>query len=164
MQRLKTPAQSRGWAMLDALLGLWLWSAIGIALMIQTHGFMGAQRSLWRQAQAIEWQADLFERLHLAQPSPPLALEWGQNVVAVNCSDAPCAALEWRDSLLADWQQHLQQEMPGAQTWLSAWVQDPRIWVVGIRWPQSGLAMRQLPVNQQVCPSGWACSVALGWP
>lgn len=154
----------KGWVLMDALLALGLWSLVGMALMLQARWAMVAQRTVWRQGQAIEWQTDLFERLHLAQPAAPTELTWGQVIQAGNCTDAPCTAEAWRDSLLADWQLRLTRDMPGAQTWLAPWSVEPRIWAVGIRWPETGRTARVLPINQQDCPHGWHCMVALGWP
>jgi hypothetical protein len=164
MQRLKSNLPSAGWILLDALLALALWSVVGIALMMQARWTMVAQRNVWRQIQAIEWQADLFERMRLAQPEPPLTLDWGQTLSAGDCTQSPCNGTAWRDSLLADWQNGLLRDWPGVQTWLAPWSQDPRIWVVGIRWPEPGLAARELPINQQRCPPDWYCMLALGWP
>ncbi len=164
MQRLNTSRQHRGWAMLDALLALGLWSMTGIALMLQARATLSAHRLVWRQAQAIEWQSDLFERLRLAPGVPPVAIGWEQNLSASPCVSTACDLTQWRDSLIADWQMRLYRDMPGAQTLLAPWMADSRIWVVAIRWPQTGQASRTLPVNNLPCPANWYCSVALGWP
>ncbi len=164
MQRLSPARGTAGFILLDALLALGLWSLMGMGLMMQARSVMVAQRSLWRQAQAIEWQADLFERIRLAHPLPPLVLQWGQQLQADDCIQSPCRLSAWRDSLLADWQRELAREMPGSQTWLAPWSEDPRIWVVGIRWPEAGMAERDLKINQQRCPADWHCLLAMGGP
>lgn len=46
---------------------------------------------------------------------------------------------------------------------LMAWPQDPRLQIVGLRWPDPTANEQNLSMNQ-VCPAGWHCLLALGWP
>ena len=58
-------APPKGWALLDAVLALAVWSSVGIGLMMQTHVAMQQQSAAWRYDQALQWQADVLERLRL---------------------------------------------------------------------------------------------------
>ncbi len=160
----KSPAAWRGWAMVDALLALVIWSSAGLALMAQTRDLMAQQRSTWLQAQASEWQTDLLERLRLAQTQAPVQWPWGQTLNGPPCVDAACDASAWRDSLLADWQARLAREAPQVQTWLAPWSVDPRLQAMVLRWPEPGAKAQALTLNQEVCPKDWRCVAMLGWP
>jgi hypothetical protein len=162
MHQLKK-SHHRGWAMLDALMALALWSTLGIGLMMQTRHFIAQQRSTWLQIQATEWLADAFERLHLSQVGTPVQLNWGQTVSASACSSADCSPMDWRNSLLADWQTRLGRDMPMAQSWFSAWSIDPRLQVVGLRWPDPSATGTSTTLITN-CPAGWQCLAALAWP
>jgi Tfp pilus assembly protein PilV len=161
MQQLKAPRP--GWAMLDALIALVLWSTVGIGLMLQTRTLMLEQRSTWWQSQATEWLADALERLQLSQTGSPVQLDWGQNVSASSCSSADCNASDWRNSLLADWQTRLARDMPLAQTWFGVWSTDARLQVVGLRWPDPSASASSIALIGN-CPTGWQCLAALAWP
>lgn len=150
--------------MVDALLALVFWSTWGLSLMAQTHRLMTQQRNAWLQQQAAEWQADALERLRLAHSGLAVQLDWGQKLTATSCVDVPCKASAWRDSLLADWQTQLSREAPQVQTWLAPWADDPRLQVVGLRWPEPGAPAQVLPLNQLQCPADWRCVAMLGWP
>lgn len=153
-----------GWAMVDAMLALMVWSSAGLALMAQTQHLMAQQRNAWWLAQSAEWQADALERLRLARAAQPLQLAWGQTLSASPCTEAVCNAEDWRDSLLADWQARLAREAPGVQTRLDSWPVDPRLQVVALRWPEPGAAATGMPLTGLACPAEWRCVVMLGWP
>lgn len=163
-QALRLPDRWRGWAMVDALLALVFWSGTGLTLMEQTRRLMAQQRSTWMHSQAVEWQADALERLRLAHNGSTVLLPWGQKLIATPCTDTPCQAQVWRDSLLADWQSQLAREAPEVQTWLAPWSVDPRMQAVGVRWPEPGAPAQALPLNGEVCPADWRCVSMLGWP
>jgi hypothetical protein len=152
--------------MLDALMALALWSALGLGLMLQTRWAMVQQRANWSQSMALEWQIDLLERLHLSSPGTPISVDWGQKWGAgsADCTSAECPAVAWRDSLLAEWQSRLGQELAQAQVWLAPWDKDARVQAMGVRWPERSAGMASVTLNQQSCPEGWRCMFALGWP
>ena len=106
---------------------------------------------------------DALERLRLAHSGLAVQLDWGQKLTATSCVDVPCKASAWRDSLLADWQTQLSREAPQVQTWLAPWADDPRLQVVGLRWPEPGAPAQVLPLNQLQCPADWRCVAMLGW-
>ena len=153
-----------GWATLDALLALGLWSTLGLGLIWHMRTLWQAQSQLGQQALAAEWQADIYERLHLAGVRSPMLLEWGQKVSGGDCTQTDCDPVAWRDSLMSDWQTRMQREWPLAQAWLSPWSGDGRLQVVGLRWPERGQPAQALGVNGQTCPVDWRCVIALGWP
>ena len=153
----------KGWALLDAVLALAVWSSVGIGLMMQTHVAMQQQSAAWRYDQALQWQADVLERLRLSRVHTPVVWALGERMTASSCTDAPCRASDWRDSLLADWYTRLSREMPQVQVWMSPWASDPRLQLIGLRWPEATPSERLLPLNQ-TCPVGWQCLVGLGWP
>lgn len=153
----------QGWAMLDALMALALWATVGLGLMMQTRNFIAQQRSTWLQTQATEWLADAFERLHLSQAGTPVQLNWGQTLSASTCSTADCSPIDWRNSLLADWQTRLGRDMPMAQSWWGVWSVDARLQVVGLRWPDPLAAGGSVPLIDN-CPPGWQCLAGLAWP
>ena len=163
MFRLKLAGLNRGWAMLEAIMALGLWGIVGTSLMMQTTQLMKTQHLTWREEGGIEWQADLFERLRMARSQAPIQLDWGQTLNAGSCVSTDCTGVQWRDSLVADWQTRLLRDWPQAQTRLMPWASDPRLQIVGIRWPDPDAVERNLPMNQ-VCPAGWQCLLALGWP
>ena len=121
------------------------------------RGFAG------RYDQALQWQADVLERLRLSRVHTPVVWALGERMTASSCTDAPCRASDWRDSLLADWYTRLSREMPQVQVWMSPWASDPRLQLIGLRWPEATPSERLLPLNQ-TCPVGWQCLVGLGWP
>ena len=153
----------KGWALLDALMALALWSTVGIGLMLQTRHFITQQRSTWLQIQATEWLADAIERLHLSQAGMPMQLDWGQTLHANTCMSSDCNPADWRNSLLADWQTRLGRDMPLAQAWFSPWSVDARLQVVGLRWPDPSATGASPPLITN-CPAGWQCLAALAWP
>ncbi|MDI9331266.1 MAG: hypothetical protein QM527_08155 [Alphaproteobacteria bacterium] len=158
------PSSLRGWALLDALLALGLWSWLGLSLVWQTRALLQQYRLLAQQTVAGEYQADLFETLRLARATAPMGLGWGERMAGPDCVRIECDATAWRQSLLADWQQRLGRELPQGQTWLAPWSGDARIQAVAVRWPEAGAPARDMGVNGQICPEGWRCLVALGWP
>ena len=164
MRRLKKLTSMSGWALVDTLLALGLWSSMGLSLALQTRSWMVQQRYAWQHALATEWQADLFEVLRLASSERPVSLAWGERVSTVDCSSKECVASEWRNSLLAHWQDRMGHDLPQAQAWLAPWSIDPRLQAVGLRWPEAGAAPQVLSLNGELCPSNWRCVVALGWP
>ena len=64
-----TTTRPKGWALLDALMAMALWSTVGIGLMLQTRHFITQQRSTWLQIQATEWLADASPNEHTASAS-----------------------------------------------------------------------------------------------
>ena len=164
MYGLKYFTVSGGWILTEALMALAIWSLAGTGLLITTQQWIQQQRSTWLQSQALEWQADLFERLRLARIEAPVRLEWGQNPTSSSaCALADCDAIHWRDHLIADWFDRLTREMPQTQIWLAPWPVDGRLQMVVMRWPDAA----QAPPDQQpdpTCPPGWRCMTALGWP
>ena len=157
-------APPRGWALLDAVLALAVWSSVGIGLMMQTHVAMQQQSAAWRYDQALQWQADVLERLRLSRVHTPVVWALGERMTASSCTDAPCRASDWRDSLLADWQTRMRLDLPQAQAWLAPWSGNTQVQVLGLRWPERGVPMQNLPVNGETCPADWRCLVTLGWP
>jgi hypothetical protein len=163
MQRMNGKRHT-GWATLDALLALGLWSTLGLGLVWQTRSLWVAQRALWQQTAAAEWQADLFERLRLARSATPVVLSWGQSFQGGDCVQNDCDPNAWRNSLLADWQTRMRLDLPQAQAWLAPWSGNTQVQVLGLRWPERGVQMQNLPVNGETCPADWRCLVTLGWP
>jgi hypothetical protein len=145
-------------------MALAVWSSVGTGLFLGTQMLMQRQRSDWLQTQAVEWEADLFERLHLAHMQQPLRLDWGQTPPpGGDCQTSDCDATQWRDHLLADWFARWSRDMPQAQVWLAPWPSDGRLQMVVLRWPDN-TAMQQVLLPDQPCPTGWHCLMALGWP
>ena len=150
--------------MIDALLALALWSSVGLGLMWGASQAIEQQGQTWRMSQAIEWQADLIERLRLARVQNPVQLSWEQKLSASACDTSACDANAWRDSLIADWQTRLKREQPQMQSWLDPWSVDARLQAVVLRWPQKNQPQRTLPLNNLACPADWQCLAFLGWP
>ena len=149
MLGLKHRVMTGGWILTESLMALAIWSSVGTGLLIATQQWIQQQRSTWLQSQALEWQADLFERLHLAHIQTPVRLEWGQVPGASSdCALADCDALHWRDHLVADWFGRLTREMPQAQIWLAPWPVDGRLQMVVMRWPDAA----QAPPDQKPDP------------